>query len=161
MGLFDKMSKKDKEQDKYSFFWRVMDLCDWSYEGDDDKVLEPVISYLSGQSDELIFLFEDVMTELLYNLDTRANYERYKEVAGYDSEDMFLYCRCVAIINGRDYYQDVIENGFPDDMCEMEFESVLYVPEFAWSDKHGQDTAEYPHFSPLSYEIRSNKEGWK
>ena len=28
---------------KYDFFWSTMELCDWSKEGNDDKVLKPVI----------------------------------------------------------------------------------------------------------------------
>lgn len=161
MGLFDKLFKKTKARDKYSFFWNVMSLCDWRYEGEDEKVLEPVVSYLSKQSDVDIFLFEDVMTELLYNLDTRTNFERCKEISGYESDDGFLYSRCVALINGRDYYQDIVENGFPDDLGELEFESLLYVPTDAWERKYGSDSAEYPHVSPLSYETGSNKEGWE
>jgi hypothetical protein len=153
--------KTEKEQDRFSFFWTAMDLCDWEHEGEDEKVLEPVILYLSKQSDELIFLFDDLMTELLYNLDTRSNYERCKEVSGYDSDDLFLYSRCVALINGRDTYQSIIENGFPDDWWNLEFESLLYVPQEAWERKHGSDSDEYPHVTPLSYEIGSNEEGWK
>ena len=26
--------------DKFRFFWATMDLCDWSEEGNDDKVLD-------------------------------------------------------------------------------------------------------------------------
>ena len=139
----------------HSFFWDTMELCDWQHEGDDEKVLAPVIQYLSIQSDERIFQFEDVMTELLYNLDTRANYERCKEVSGYDSDDLFLYSRCVALINGKDFYQNIFRNGF------LEFESLLYVPAEAWAIKHNSDESEYPHISSLSYEIGSNKDGWK
>ena len=161
MGLFNFLFKKDKEQDRYSFFWNAMNLCDWKYEGEDEKVLEPVILYLSKLSDELIFLFEDLMTELLYNLDTRSNYERCKEISGYDSDDLFLYSRCVALINGRAFYQNIVENGFPDELWKMEFESILYVAEEAWGRKHGLDSSEYPHVPPQSYEMGSNEEGWK
>ena len=36
---------------EYNFFWTTMELCDWDQEGDDDKVLKPVIEYLSKQED--------------------------------------------------------------------------------------------------------------
>ena len=49
-------------------FWAVMELCDWTYEGDDDKVLRPVIQYLAQQEDGRIFQFDDLMSELLYGL---------------------------------------------------------------------------------------------
>lgn len=144
MGLLDFM-RKDNGQDGYSFFWNTMGLCDWQHKGDDEKVLAPVVQYLSKQSDERIFLFDDVMTELLYNLDTRVNYERCKEVSGYDSDDLFLYSRCVALINGKDFYQSIFRNGFPDELWNMEFVSLLYVPTDAWAIKHNSDESEYPH----------------
>lgn len=33
---------------EYNFFWTTMELCDWDQEGDDDKVLKPVIEYLES-----------------------------------------------------------------------------------------------------------------
>ena len=57
--------------DKFQLFWDTMELCDWDNEGDDDKVLKPVIEYLSTQSDDTIFEFDNLMSELLYNLDTK------------------------------------------------------------------------------------------
>ena len=38
--------------EKYGFFWTTMELCDWKMEGDDDKVLRPVIKYLWKQDVE-------------------------------------------------------------------------------------------------------------
>ena len=61
---------------KYDFFWTTMELCDWKKEGDDDKVLKPVVEYLSKQEDSVIFEFDDFMTELLYNLDTEKLAEK-------------------------------------------------------------------------------------
>lgn len=52
---------------EYNFFWTTMELCDWDQEGDDDKVLKPVIEYLSNQEDYIIFEFDDLMSELLYH----------------------------------------------------------------------------------------------
>ena len=57
--------------DKYAFFWKTMELCDWEHEGDDDRVLKPVIKYLSSKEDSDIFEYENLMSELLYALDTR------------------------------------------------------------------------------------------
>ena len=57
--------------DKFQPFWSAMELCDWSHEGDDNKVLKPLVEYLSKQSDDDIFKFDDLMSELLYQLDTR------------------------------------------------------------------------------------------
>ena len=65
---------------EYNFFWTTMELCDWDQEGDDDKVLKPVIEYLSKQEDYIIFEFDDLMSELLYHLDTEKLAEQCKKV---------------------------------------------------------------------------------
>ena len=90
---------------EYNFFWTTMELCDWDQEGDDDKVLKPVIEYLSKQEDYIIFEFDDLMSELLYHLDTEKLAEQCKKVDSLMSDDSFLYSRCVALINGPDYYK--------------------------------------------------------
>ena len=92
---------------KYDFFWTTMELCDWKKEGDDDKVLKPVVEYLSKQEDSVIFEFDDFMTELLYNLDTEKLAEQCEKVDPQMCDDTFLYSRCVALINGPDYYEKV------------------------------------------------------
>ncbi len=89
---------------KYDFFWNTMELCDWKKEGDDDQVLKPVIQYLSKQDDHVIFEFDDLMTELLYHLDTKKLAKQCEKVDPLMSDDTFLYSRCVALINGSAYY---------------------------------------------------------
>lgn len=145
---------------KYNFFWDTMELCDWSYEGDDDKVLEPVIKYLSEQDDDIIFEFDNLMSELLYHLDTKELADQCEEVDSYMSGDTFLYSRCVALINGPGYYEKA-QKGEQKDMWGMEFESLLYVPSRAWALRHQSNVEDYPHFAPLSYETGSNTDGWK
>lgn len=56
---------------KFDLFWTTMELCDWRDEWNDDKVLRPVIRHLSKQDDQIIFAFDDLMAELLYDLDTK------------------------------------------------------------------------------------------
>lgn len=146
--------------DEQQFFWQTIELCDWSFEGDDDMVLKPVIEYLSKKDDNIIFLFDDIMSELLYNLDTRKLSEQAEKVSGYTSDDLFLYSRCVALINGPQYYEKA-KKGKQKDMWDMEFEALIYVPSSAWALKHKQSPDEYPHSAPLSFETGSNKEGWK
>lgn len=145
---------------KYDFFWTTMELCDWKKESDDDKVLKPVVEYLSKQEDSVIFEFDDFMTELLYNLDTEKLAEQCEKVDPQMCDDTFLYSRCVALINGPDYYEKV-RWGREKNVWSMEFESLLYVPQKAWALKHSCSAEDYPHSSPLSYETGSNKEGWK
>ncbi|MCM1091488.1 MAG: DUF4240 domain-containing protein [Butyrivibrio sp.] len=145
---------------KYEFFWNTMELCDWTKEGDDDKVLNPVIQYLSKQEDHLIFEFDDLMTELLYHLDTKKLAEQCEKVEPLMSDDTFLYSRCVALINGPAYYEKV-KQGKENGVWSMEFEALLYVPQKAWALKHKSSVDEYPHISALSYETGSNQDGWK
>ena len=145
--------------DRFKFFWDTMELCDWNQEGDDDKVLMPVIRFLSNQNDSVIFEFHDQMSELLYELDTRTLFEQYQKEFGYSSGDAFLYSRCVALINGPQFYENA-KKGKQKNIWNMEFEALLYVPAKAWAIKHEKDADEFPHFSPLSYETGSNKDAW-
>ncbi len=147
-------------QSKFNFFWNTMELCDWSQEGDDDRVLEPVIDYLARQEDSVIFTFDDLMTELLYDLDTKQFADQCEMAQPDMDDDTFLYSRCVALINGPAYYEDV-RQGRETRLWDMEFEALLYVPQRAWARKHQRSEDEYPHFAPLSFETGSNRDGWK
>ena len=138
-------------------FWAVMELCDWTYEGDDDKVLRPVIQYLAQQEDGRIFQFDDLMSELLYGLDTKKLAAQCEEAEPLMSDDSFLYSRCVALINGPDYYEKA-RQGMAKEIWSMEFEALLYVPARAWALKHKMREEDYPHTAPLSYETGSGPE---
>lgn len=74
---------------KYDFFWTTMELCDWGKEGNDDEVLKPVIKQLSKQGDHIIFKFDDLMTELLYHLDTEKLAEQCRKADPQMSDDTF------------------------------------------------------------------------
>ena len=141
------------------FFDLCNDVCDWDKSGDDELVVKPLVEYLSKLPDEDIFAFEDIMAELLYELDTKQNYETALK---YDThnDDTFLYSRCIALVNGKNYFEKV-KNGKIKDLWNMEFEALLNVARDAWEKKHGKSSSEFPHISPVSYETGSNKEGWK
>ena len=144
--------------DKKRFFEIIMTVCNWDAAGDDDKVLEPLIEYLAKQSDETIFLFDEIMAELLYKLDTRKNYEMACKCDTHN-DDTFLYSRCVALINGEDYYNKV-KAGKISNLWKMEFESILYVPMWSWGKKHGKSPDDYSYCTAKSYETGSNVDGW-
>lgn len=140
-------------------FWKIMDKADWSFQGDDDKVLAPVIDALSEMDDEEIFGFEDVMSKLLYDIDSQ---ELALALYGPDlhfSEDLFLYQRCVALVNGEKYYKKVL-SGKQQLEKDFDYEPILYVPHLAWAKKHKADSGDYPHFPEISYETGSNEELW-
>lgn len=130
------------------------------YEGNDEKVLSPVIEALSKESDAVIFAFHDQMAELLYALDTKKLAFDCFKVISYKSDDSFLYSRCVALINGPAYYKKV-KAGKESGLWNMEFESLLYIPKKAFALKHQSSAAAYPHFTPLSFETGSNQKGWE
>lgn len=145
--------------DRTQFFKIIMDICDWDAMGNDDKVLSPLIEYLSQQSDETIFAFDEIMAELLFELDTKKNFK--KACRYYDhSDDSFLYSRCCALTNGEEYYEKA-KAGKVSDLWQMEFEAILGVPMCAWGKKHGHDSIEYPYLTKKSYETGSNVHGWK
>lgn len=144
----------------YDLFWKTMELCDWENEGDDELVLMPVINYLASQDNNDIFEFDNQMAELLYALDTKILAEQCKKSQGYFSDDEFLYSRCVALINGTDFYEEALQ-GKTKVMWSMEFESLLYVPMIAWALKNQKDEEEYPHETSVSYETGSNEAAWK
>lgn len=141
------------------FFEIIMDICDWDVMGDDEKVLSPLIAYLSQQPDETIFSFDEIMAELLFELDTKKNFKRARRYYTH-SDDSFLYSRCCALINGEDYYEKA-KAGKVSDLWQMEFEAILGVPMRAWEKKHGEDSGNYPYLTTKSYETGSNVEGWK
>ena len=145
---------------KYDFFWTTMALCDWTQEGNDDAVLRPVIHFLSERDDAAIFAFDDLMSELLYQLDTKKLAEQCREADLLMSDDSFLYSRCVALINGPAYYQRV-KRGREKGVWRMEFESLLYVPQKAWARKRHRSPQDYPHTPPFSYETGSNRSAWQ
>ncbi len=145
---------------KYDFFWHTMELCDWDHEGNDDLVLFPVIKYLSSKDDSEIFEFENQMSELLFALDSKKLARKCEKVCGYCQDDDFLYSRCVALINGEDFYKEVL-SGKQESIWNMEFESLLYVSAKAWALKYQKEEDEYPHVAPVSYETGSNVDAWR
>ena len=141
-------------------FWEVMDLLNWKKEGNDEKVIAPVVKYLSKQSDDFIFAFEEQMAEYLYAIDSKKLAEDYTKGAdGFFSDDGFLYSRCVAIVNGEKYY-NAIKNGEMELNGDLEFESILYVSQAAWAKKHKCKQEDFPYISKTSYESGSNKDLW-
>ena len=136
----------------FQYFWNTMKLCGWTHEGDDSKVLKPVIQALSWQEDGRIFLFHDLMAELLQGLNTKQLAAQCEKAEPLMGDDSFLYSRCVALINGPKYYQKAKE-GKAKEIWNMEFESLLYVPARAWALKHQRPEEEYPHIPPFDYEM--------
>lgn len=143
-------------------FWKVIEMLNWDEAGDDDAVVEPVVDYLSEKSNDDIFQFEELLSQKLYALDTKAHAKEIGEDAyvneeEYFSVDGFLYSRCVVVANGKELFEHVLGNPseFPKD---MEFEAILYVAQQAYEQKNDK---EWEYVSPTDYETYRNSAGWQ
>lgn len=149
----------EKKMSAINFFHLTDVYLDWEKKGDDNAVIEPLITLLATWGDDLIFAFHDTMAELLYSLDTqKIAWDVYK--SSNFSADEFLYIRCVALINSKRFYNDVI-SGRKKLKGSLAFEAILYVPALAWARFHGKSENDYPHTTKYCYETMSNTEGWK
>ena len=72
------------------------------------------------------------------------------------SSDLFLYARCCAVANGKDFYQEVLSDPakMPKDLT---FEALLYLAEKAYRRKTGKRLDRAPAYI---YETFFNPAGW-
>jgi len=144
-------------------FWSVVALFDWNETGDDAAVLQPAHDALTRLPPGEIVAFDDILSEKLHALDTRAHCKACYEGEldpdngdDYISADDFLYNRCVVVANGREVYESVLAD--PSKMPrEMEFEAILYLATGAFEAKTG---ATYEHVTPVDHESFQNAAGW-
>ena len=94
-------------------FWRLIALLDWRHEGDDDKVVEPLVKALALMPDSAMAAFQNVLAAKLYALDGRA----YARESGGQiwwgdpdslSVDGFLYARLAVVARGQAFYEAVL-----------------------------------------------------
>jgi hypothetical protein len=141
-------------------FWALIARLDWSQAGDDDAVVEPVVSALAALPDAAIVEFEETLARTLYALDGRAWARESGSIWNGEpdriDEDAFLYARCAVVANGRESYEAVLATPslMPKD---LEFESLLYMAGTAFERRTHQplDTE-----TAVSWETFSNDEGW-
>jgi predicted DNA-binding WGR domain protein len=145
-------------------FWELIAAFNWKRTGDDDAVMRPAEKRLTAMSVEDIFAFDELLAQKLYLLDGQryadACYPGPKTYIGgqsYISVDDFLYCRCGIVVNGREFFQRVLENP-AEWPVDVEFESVLYLAQRAYERK--SKGGDYPYTSSVSFETYSNKAGW-
>ena len=140
-------------------FWRLIDRLDWRFQGDDDQVIEPVVTALAERPLEVIQGFLDALALKLFALDGRA-WARESGAWWSDpdrlSADEFLYERCVVVANGREFYERVLAD--PSEMPkDLEFEALLDIPRAAYRRRVGTDAELVPG---ISYETFANSNGW-
>ena len=141
-------------------FWSLIDRLDWRREGDDDRVVAPVVKALRQMTLEEIESFEEILAQNLYALDGRA-WAREIGDGWWGGEmqvsvDAFLYARCAVVANGRATYDRIL--GDPSAMLkDLEFEALLEIASTAWEKKTGEEPT---IMTSVSYETFSNEAGW-
>lgn len=144
-------------------FWGLIERLDWAHEGDDDRVVAPLVKTLSDMPDRDIAGFADQLARRLHALDGRA-WARESGAAVWWGEpdqlsvDAFLYARLAVVASGRASYETVLADptAMPKD---LEFESLLYVASTAYERKTGLDD-DGSLDSPVSFETFANEAGW-
>ena len=137
-------------------FWEIIESFGWTHQGNDALVMEPAVKTLAGMTLDDLTAFEQILTEKLYALDTQAHGTANGFGSEHFSVDSFLYARCCVVVNGRAFYERVLEN--PALMVhELEFEAVLYLASYA-AERIGVD--DFLAYVSLSYETFSNEAGW-
>lgn len=94
-------------------FWALIDLFDWKQQNRAD-IIRPAIMALSKMPVSAIYLFEDFLSEKLFNIDTKKHAETYmkQQEDDYFSVDDFLYVRCAIVAEGKTYYENIEKKPF-------------------------------------------------
>jgi hypothetical protein len=138
-------------------FWALIDQLDWT-KPDNDLVIEPIVSALAQMPVANIYQFQDLLSEKLWKLDTRAHAVGFSNDEDDSfSVDDFLYARCGVVANGKELYQKVLNT--PKDMpLDTTFSPLLRIAKKAYERKTDKKMTIAPAFK---YETFSNQEGWK
>ena len=141
-------------------FWEIISMLDWTQK-EDEAITAPAVAYLAAGPLRHIYEFADVLSEKLLTLDPKAfalHIGADTWTPGrYFSVDTFLYARCCVVANGRELYEQVLQDPakMPKDLT---FEELLYVPSTAYEQKTGKP---YDYSPTYPVETYSNEEGWK
>lgn len=138
-------------------FWELIDRLDWQ-KPDNEATIEPLIEALSSSPVANIYQFQDILSEKLWLLDTRAHAEGFDGSTEVDlSVDAFLYARCGVVAEGETYFHHVLMH--PAEMPgDLDFSPLLRVAKKAYERKTGKKMTILPAFN---YETYSNKQGWE
>jgi len=144
---------------KEEAFWQLIDLLDWDKE-EDKEIIEPLIQKLTTQPVGHIYNFQELLAQKLYQLDQQKYAENigqfsYEE-GDYFSMDHFLHVRACVVANGKEAFEEVLNN--PKEMFkDLMFEPLLSVASIAYSRKTGKQFIYVPSQNMETY---SNKDGW-
>lgn len=146
-GKAEVLTSMDEE-----LFWELIDLINWESK-DPFEATKPIEIELSQQSDQGIYLFQDILAHKLTLLDGPAYFE-----AAPGSSDSFLYARCCVVANGKAFYEKVLNDPkeFPNGLY-FTLEAMLYVADNAYELKHDKELNRVPAYN---YESFFNEEAW-
>jgi hypothetical protein len=140
-------------------FWKLIAQLNWATQ-EREKIIEPVVITLSKMPVANIYQFQDLLSEKLWALDTRAHaqaFEPEQMEEDYLSVDDFLYARCGVVANGQKYYNEVMRS--PSNMpADVTFSPLLNIARKAYERKTGNKLIIPPAFN---YETYSNQVGWQ
>ena len=141
-----------------SDFWDLIEQLDWSQEGNDTAVIEPVVQALTKAPLRHIYDFADILSHKLYLLDTEIYVDAHKDILN-DADfvaDRFLYIRCCIVANGFSFFKHIQQN--PTEMSiDTLFAPLLRIPNDAYRRKVGKPLA---HIWAYPIETFSNTSGW-
>lgn len=159
-------SIKTQAQKKYASmtrdeFWQCIGHINQQFlkagEGHDHDAVQPLTVFLATLPPSKIEGFEEQLSQLLYEIDTREHMRSAGMSAG--SSDGFLYARCFVVASGSAFYDCVKQDPkkMPktvDEWCEP----LLYVAERAWESSVRPHKWNYS--ASVSYESGMNSKGW-
>ncbi len=142
-----------------ALFWEIIGCLDWEQE-EDENIIKSAIQKLATYPIHYIYLFQDILSEKLYLLDTKeyALYigEDSWKKGTYFSVDNFLYTRCCVVANGKEAYETILNN--PSEMPkDLTFEPLLSLASEAYQLKTGKI---FNYSGVFNFETYSNEKGW-
>ena len=121
-----------------------------------NEVLTPAVEALAQHPASHIYLFEDILAEKLYALDTKAHARAAYPKDSF-SEDGFLYVRAAVVAQGKEKYKQILQ-GPAQINPDEDFEPLLSLAALAYEQKTG---SEFDYPSPTSYETYANEASWQ
>ncbi len=112
-------------------FWYIIELFDWQFVGDENKVIKKAVEYLSKKSEDSILLFEQKLRDKLQVLENCLKYEDIdhldKDIKGLlNSKEVYFNTRCAVLAAGQKYFDSVLSN--PMKIKEnTEFQSLILI----------------------------------
>ena len=137
-------------------FWKVIGLLEWAKE--DDEITAPAIAALAEMSIGNIHQFQDILSEKLWQLDTRAHAQVFMDKHPKErlSVDDFLYVRCAVVAKGEGFFNKILQT--PTDIPQdITFEPLLTLASYAYEKKIGHPLIHKPAFD---FETYGNEKGW-